>query len=284
MKKVLTHINVSKKWSSSEYVVLASGEDFPDALSAAPLARAYGAPILLTIPWMLMPNTEAELSRLGVKEVFIVGGTASVSKEIENKLAAKGIKITRLSGNNRYETSLAVADYIGTAGEIFVVSGANFPDALSIASYAAYSQTPILLTESSELSEGVQEFISVYDVKKTYVVGGLGAINENVANKLPNVERIGGNNRYETNLKVLEKFPFYYGVTVFASGQGFADALSGSALAALSGSPIILMDEGMADKTDIINGLVNLKENVKMKWIIGGEAAVPPAVLDKVFK
>lgn len=40
----------------------------------------------------------------------------------------------------------------------------------------------------------------------------------------------------------------------------------------------------MADKTDIINELANLKENVKMKWIIGGEAAVPPAVLDKVFK
>jgi Putative cell wall binding repeat 2. len=71
---------------------------------------------------------------------------------------------------------------------------------------------------------------------------------------------------------------------MFASGQGFADALSGAALAALSGSPIILMDEGIADKTDIINGLVNLKENVKMKWIIGGEAAVPPAVLDKIFK
>lgn len=279
-----TSISVSKKWSSSDYAVLASGEDFPDALSAAPLARAYGAPILLTIPWTLMPNTEAELSRLGVKEVFIVGGTASVSKEIENKLSAKGIKITRVSGNNRYETSLAVADYIGTAGEIFVVSGANFPDALSIASYAAYSQIPIILTESSELSEGVQEFISVYDVKKTYVVGGLGAINENVANKLPNVERIGGNNRYETNLKVLEKFPFYYGVTMFASGQGFADALSGSSLAALSSSPIILMDEGMADKTDIISGLVNLKDNVKMKWIIGGEAAVPSSVFDKVFK
>jgi putative cell wall-binding protein len=279
-----TSINVSKKWPSSEYVVLASGEDFPDALSAAPLARAYGAPILLTIPWTLMPNTEAELSRLGVKEVFIVGGTASVSKEIENKLSAKGIKITRLSGNNRYETSLAVADYIGTAGEIFVVSGANFPDALSIASYAAYSQIPIILTESNQLSETVQDFISAYDVKKTYLIGGVGSINEDVANKLPNVERIGGNNRYETNIKVLEKFPFYFGVTMIASGQGFADALSGSALAALSGSPVILMDEGMADKTDIINGLVDLKSDAKMKCIIGGEAAVPSFVVDKVFK
>jgi len=279
-----TSINVSKQWPSSEYVVLASGEDFPDALSAAPLARAYGAPILLTTPNTLLPNTEAELSRLGVKEVFIVGGTASVSKDIENKLSAKGIKITRLSGNNRYETSLAVADYIGTAGEIFVVSGANFPDALSIASYAADSQIPIILTESDKLSEDIEEFISVYGVNKTYVIGGLGAISEDVANKLPNAERIGGNNRYETNIKVLERFPFYFGVTMIASGQGFADALSGSALAALSSSPIILMDEGMVNKTDIIDVLDNLKSDIKMKYIIGGEAAVPSSVIDRVFK
>lgn len=279
-----TSISVSKKWSSSEYAVLASGEDFPDALSAAPLARAYGAPILLTTPRTLMPNTEAELSRLGVKELFIIGGTASVSKEIENKLSSKGIKITRLSGNDRYETSLAVADYIGTAGEIFVVSGANFPDALSIASYAAYSQIPIILTENNNLSEGIQDFIAAYGVKKAYLIGGSGVISENVANKLPNVERIGGKDRYETNLKVLEKFPFYFGLTMFASGQGFADALSGSALAALTSSPIILMDEGMADRKDIISELVALKADVKMKWIIGGEAVIPSSVVYKVFK
>ncbi|MDW8800320.1 cell wall-binding repeat-containing protein [Clostridium sp. A1-XYC3] len=279
-----TSVNVSKQWASSHYLVLASGEDFPDALSAAPLARTYGAPILLTNPSALMPSTEAEISRLGVKEVFIIGGTASVSKNIENKLAAKGISITRLSGNDRYETSLAVADYIGSAGEIFVVSGANFPDALSIASYAADSQIPILLTEGSKLSEGIEEFISVYGVNKTYLIGGTGVINEDVANKLPNVERIGGRDRYETNIKVMERFPFYFGITMIASGQGFADALSGSALAATFGSPIILMDEGMANNGDIIHRLGSLKSYIKMKYVIGGEAVVPPSVVDKVFK
>lgn len=279
-----TSVEVSKQWPSSEYLVLASGEGFADALSAAPLARTYGAPILLTNPSTLMPNTEAEISRLGVKEIFIIGGTASVSKGIENKLGAKGIKITRLSGNDRYETSLAVADYIGTAGEVFVVSGANFPDALSIASYAADSQIPILLTEGNELSKTVEEFISVYEVNKTYLIGGTGVISESVANKLPNVERIGGIDRYETNIKVLERFPFYYGLTMIASGQGFADALSGSALAGLFGSPIILMDEGMANNTDIIHRIADLKPYIKMKYVIGGEAVVPPSVVDKVFK
>lgn len=280
-----TSISVSQKWSSSEYAVLASGEDFADALSAAPLAKEYEAPILLTTPKTLMPNTEAELSRLGVKKVFIIGGNASVSKEIEDKLSAKGIEITRLSGLDRYETSLAVANYIGTDnGEMFVVSGVNFPDALSIASYAAYSQTPIILTDGVKLSEGIQNFVKTHDVNKTHLIGGSGVVSEDVASKLPNAERIGGLDRYETNLKVLENFEFYYGATMFASGQGFADALSGSALAALSNSPIILMDEDMINRTDITSELASLKSDVKMKWIIGGEGVIPSSVVYKVFK
>ncbi|WP_052085707.1 cell wall-binding repeat-containing protein [Clostridium sp. HMP27] len=279
-----TSIEVSKQWSSSKYAVLASGQDFPDALSASPLAAKYNAPILLTNPKTLATKTEMEIKRLGVSEMFIIGGYGSVSKEIEDKIASNGIKITRLHGNDRYQTSLSVANFIGTNGEIFITAGSNFPDALSIASYAAAQGIPIVLTGKDSLPIGLEKYVSDYDISKTYVIGGPGVINDNLLIDLRNPERIYGNNRYETNLKVLSRFKFYFGTTFIASGQGFADALSASALAGLVQSPILLADKSLLNKNEILLELRSIRQYMKMKYTIGGEASVPSSVLDKIFK
>jgi putative cell wall-binding protein len=107
-----TSISISKSgWETSENVVLASGLDFPDALSAAPLAKQLNAPILL-IGGGLDTALNNELNRLQIKNIFLVGGEGVVSKSIKEQLESKGIIVTRLSGNDRYETSLSIANYI----------------------------------------------------------------------------------------------------------------------------------------------------------------------------
>lgn len=280
-----TSVKVSEQWSSSKYAVLASGQDFPDALSAAPLASKYDAPILLTNPKKLDIKTEAEIKRLGVSEIFIVGGYASVSKDIENKLTSKGIKVTRLQGKDRYQTSMAIANFIGTNGELFIAAGSNFPDALSVASYAAAKGIPIILTQKNRLPDGFAQYVSQYHISKAYVIGGPGVINDSMLwNYLADTERIFGNNRYETNLMVLSKFEFYFGTTFIASGQGFADALSASALAGLTQSPIVLADKSLLGNKEVVAALKDSAPMMKIRYTIGGEGSVPSYIIDKIFK
>ncbi|KZL90206.1 cell wall-binding repeat-containing protein [Clostridium magnum] len=100
--------------STSDYAVIASGEGYADALCAAPLAKANNAPILLTQNGDLNANALSELKRLNVKHAFIVGGTGVVSQNVEDKIKAQVGDVQRLAGQNRYETSVKVAEKLGT--------------------------------------------------------------------------------------------------------------------------------------------------------------------------
>ncbi len=96
-------------WTQCDYAVLASGEDYPDALCAAPLAGKYKAPILLTEKDSIPETTLSTIKQLQVKNIFIIGGTGVISNTVEDQLKLLGISITRLFGQNRYETDIAVA-------------------------------------------------------------------------------------------------------------------------------------------------------------------------------
>jgi putative cell wall-binding protein len=274
-----TSIRISEEgWYSSPVLVLASGENFPDALSAGPLASKYNAPILLSESKELRGDTEKEIYRLNPQKVFIVGGEASISKDIENKLCAKGMEIVRIGGINRYETSMKVASYVGISEKngCVLVSGENYPDALSIASYAASNGMPVILTEKDNLPSGFTEFMNK-NVKapdpKVYVIGGTGVISKALEDSIPFAhQRFGGKDRYETNFEIISNLEFDPTYTYFASGSGFADALSGCAMASLSNSPIILVDKNMGE--DAVRNLNYNKDVFIMKYILGGQVNV----------
>jgi putative cell wall-binding protein len=166
----------------------------------SPLATKYGAPILLTRSDSLSSELEAEIDRLKVKEIFIIGGTGVISQQVEDSLSAKGIECTRLWGNTRYDTSVAVANYLCKSSCVFVVTGENFPDALSVASYAAFKQMPILLTEQGKLPDSAKKYISDNNIKNAYIIGGYSTVSQNIENNFSWVRRIEGQNRYETNI------------------------------------------------------------------------------------
>ena len=85
-------------WIQCDYAVLALGEDYPDALCAAPLAGKYKAPIVLTETNSIPASTLATIKQLQVKNTFIVGGTGVISQAVQDKLTALGITTTRLAG------------------------------------------------------------------------------------------------------------------------------------------------------------------------------------------
>ncbi|ARC84986.1 cell wall-binding repeat-containing protein [Clostridium argentinense] len=269
----------SHGWTSSEYAVLVTGADYPDALSATPLAKKYEAPILLTEKNKLNDNTLGEIKRLGVKKVFIVGGTGVVGTEVENEIKNLNIEIERIFGQGRYETSVAVAKKVGVENGIFVAYGLNYADALSIGPIAAKLQMPILLNPTHSLDPSLENLLESNFIAKTYVVGGTSLISDNVLNKFPNAERLYGSNRYETNKILLDKFKdqLDFSNLFIATGTNFPDALSGGALASKNGNPMVLISNNPDNATLSIK-----KYNTQANLIVlGGEGVVSTAAIQK---
>lgn len=265
-----------KGWMSSYYAVIASGEDFPDALCGAPLAGKYNAPILLTSRYSLETQTKTQLSRLNVQDVFIIGGTGVISANVEQEIKNLGMTVTRISGENRYETSVKVAEKMGYVNQAVIATGDNFPDALSIASIAAIKGLPILLTAKDQLSEGVKKYLKD-NVQSTIVVGGTGVVSNYIYNQLPSPTRLNGNNRYETNLNIVKAYveELNFNTCYIATGEDFPDALAGSALASLNNSPIILVNNSISLST------IDFLSNRSVDHIVafGGTGAVSDTVL-----
>lgn len=94
----------------ADTVVIANGDDFPDALSGAPLATSLDAPLLLASRDSLDPTVEDELERLGASTAVLLGGTAVLSEELEEVLDDAGIRtVERIAGGDRFATAAAVA-------------------------------------------------------------------------------------------------------------------------------------------------------------------------------
>lgn len=281
-----TSVEISKsgwKDGSSQGAVLATGENYPDALSAAPLAKKINAPILLTNKDQLNSDTEAELKRLGVKTVYIIGGTGAVSPQVEAKLKLMKIDVIRLGGNTRYETAIKVAKELNAPDELAVTTSDSFSDALSIAPFAAMKNMPIILVPKDNVPQCVQDYLSSVKIDKTYIVGGTDIISDAVSKKFSNPYRIIGSDEYQRNIQVIKTFlNDIHGNSIYiATGNKFPDALSGSAVACMESSPIMLVgDEPTAEMESFIS---QNKASISEFKVLGGEGAVSSATLDLLF-
>ncbi|WP_411680942.1 5'-nucleotidase C-terminal domain-containing protein [Clostridium thailandense] len=285
-----TAANVSKAgWDKgSEYAVLANGEMFADALCAAPLAKKYNCPIILTQANQLPEASKAELERLGVKHIIIVGGPAVVSKDIEGVLQSSlnsKPDVKRIYGSDRFETSANIAKELGTKDSAVIANGYNYADALSISAIAAAKGMPVLLTEKNKLPQSISAYLSQNKPSNSYIVGLEGSVDKNVEKILDGMVskdavRLGGNDRFETNINILKQFEsdlkfdkVYVALGDGATGSEFADALSGAALAAEGSSPIILTYKSVP-KVSIEYMRNKLNSNTTVV-LIGGQTLIP---------
>ncbi|MBF4510184.1 MAG: cell wall-binding repeat-containing protein, partial [Aeromicrobium sp.] len=140
LNRYLTSVAASKRaFLSASTVVVATGDNWPDALGGSALAGAVEGPLLLTSSASLPSGVRDEIVRLKAKKVYVLGGKAAVSDTVLNQI--KGIpgvtSVERVSGNDRYGTARAIADKAiaelnarGTySGGALVATGGNFPDA-----------------------------------------------------------------------------------------------------------------------------------------------------------
>ena len=282
--RIATSIEISKKgWEKgSEYVFIAQGYDFADALSVAPLAKKFNAPILLNGNIQLREDTINELKRLKAKKAFILGGERVISKSVETQLKNINInEIERIYGQTRYETALKINKKLGKSDALFITNGQSYADALSVSTIAAQKGIPILYTKNNEIPKEVNEYIKDNKISNVYVIGGDGVINDSVLKNIPNSERIFGKDRYETNKEVLKKFSndLKYENIYFVTGNDFPDALSISPLAADKKAPVILTNKNInSDVEKIINSNIT---SLSKFIAIGGPEVVPQNILDK---
>jgi len=139
----------------SNYAIIVNGTNWADAISGIALSTALDAPILLTASGELGPLVKAELARLGVKNIVILGGTITVSTAIENQLK-KNYATKRIFGDTRYETTIAITNEVYALTDfdsVVLVTGKKFPDGLSAGTYAAKGNIGILLSDRISLTD-----------------------------------------------------------------------------------------------------------------------------------
>ena len=274
------------------YAVVATGQNFPDALSASSLAGAYQAPVILTETNSLSPQARTQLSNLGITNVFLMGGTSAVGTGVENDLKAMNITVTRIAGDGRVGTSLRAmeATYAGgsTSDTIIIATGYQFADSLSIGPWAYASKTPIVLTNQDGVltDDAVKAIRSNTTVTRIVIVGGTAAVRDNVRTQLSDAysfERLSGSDRYETSARIAEWLAttkqFSWNAPIIATGTNFPDALAGSPLAGKTKQPVLLVSK-RSDAT--VNTLISHKDKVTTFFVLGGEGAVSKSLADDI--
>lgn len=170
---------------SATTAFIATGRTFADALAASGAAGKLGAPVLLVdgVQPAVPATTTALLAGLGVTQVYIAGGPASVSETIRAQLQTAGFSVARLGGADRYQVAANInAEFFNTdANTGFFATGLNFPDALAGAALAGRLGAPLFVTAPSCLPGVVKLAADRLALEHRVFLGGIASVSENVA-------------------------------------------------------------------------------------------------------
>lgn len=262
-------------------VYVASGLNFPDALSAVPAAARYGGPLLLTTPTELSPATRAELLRLKPQRIVVAGGPASVSAAVFAQLQAIA-PTERAGGADRFAASrTVVAGAFESASIAYLATGLNFPDALTAGAAAARVNAPVILVNGADTSidAATLALLRKLGVTSVRIAGGPASVSPGIMSSLSNegfaVQRIGGADRYEAAANINAGVFTSASRVYLASGANFPDALAGSALAAFQGAPLYIAAPGCIPES-VVKGMSRLGPSSVV--LLGGPASLTSAV------
>ena len=278
--------------TGTKNIVIASASGYVDALAGVPLAKALNAPILLVSGNSLNADVKARIRALSPEKAYILGGTSAVSASIEPSLALFGCDVERISGSDRYETAVLIADRLASltgkrSSKVFFAYAYNYPDALAVSPVAAISGAPILYApRSGSIDSKTSAYLTKHDINSATVLGGDSAIGTSVVTSIrscgvSSVERVYGSDRYATALAICKKYnPVFVSDDIsIATGESFPDALAGGALAAKRSIPVILVGSGMksADIKKYVSG-----KGFTNVYVFGGTSAVPQSYIEAV--
>jgi putative cell wall-binding protein len=276
------------------YVYVATGADFPDALSAG-AAAAYDGSVVVLVQKNSVPKVVRDfLADLGGVDIVIVGGTGVISEGVEETLdnLSSVDSVERVAGDDRYETSREILDFAWASAPsgMFVATGRNFPDALAAsAAGAKLGGYPVLLVDGSRgsIDDDTLDVVDGFG-GEIVIAGGTGAVSAGIARDLStfsdgSVVRKGGADRYATALSINAyafgstlvgdsvEAPGFTANILIATGRTFPDALAGAALAGAASGALYLVS---GDCLTASLAAEFSRIGVEKAWILGGEGAV----------
>lgn len=255
-------------------VLLATGQDFPDALAGSYLAvnESGNAPILLTATTSLPAATASALTALKAREVIILGGDGAVSASVESALQGQGYTTRRVAGADRYQTMEALdtlgGEVVGTVNgspTAVVTTGRNFPDALAAGPLTFTRSLPLVLTDGAQpgLSPEAASVLGHDHITQVILVGGPAALNPGINAQLQNMGirvlyQTAGADRSATSV-ALADFALQTGLlsatradvadgyapsssSTGAPGGFTPDALAGAVLGGINRAPTLVTD------------------------------------------
>lgn len=285
----------------AETVVIATGENWPDALGGSALAGVMYGPILLSPKDALPADVLAEIERLNPSSAYVLGGEGALSDDVLAELT--GLlgeeNVTRLGGADRYETAEIIADeVIGCLAEwgytidtAFVATGRNYPDALAAAPLAAGLYQPIYLSEPNCISDTTADTMLDAGITQAILLGGEAVVSPETEEKLAatgiaTADRIAGADRYETAAAIarygVDEYGFAWDGVAIATGKGFADALAGGVAQAQWGSVMLLSDPASLSEPSL-DALEDNAADIYGIRFLGGMKALSQTVRDQAM-
>ena len=266
------------------HVVVATAENYPDALAGAPLTGALGIPTLLVPRDTLPAVVTAELQRLETTRVTILGGPAAVSPRVEQALRAQVGTVDRVAGTTRFDTAARIGGLVRAlqpGSVVYLATGRGFADALAGGPLA---NGPILLTEPDALPVETRIALARLHPDRVVVFGGPVAVADTVLEQVrlatsASVSRVWGPDRYATAAAIARWFSAPAPMVLVATGQNFPDALAGAGAAAALGVPVVLVqhDAIPASARDQLERL-----RPAAIGVLGGDAAISDEVIGRL--
>ena len=277
---VADNLKISLGIDKFDTVIVASGDNYADALAGSYLAKVKEAPVLVTNKYN--ESIVKDYIRKNLKsggKVYLLGGTGAVSQSLENSLKFT-YSVERLGGADRFATNIKILDEAGIENrELLLCSAWDFADSLS----ASAVGKPILLVDS-RLSNAQKLLIEKNSAGICYLIGGTGAVSSAVEKELTAigkiVERVAGSNRYQTSVEVAKTFFGNNNDTIMlAYGDDFPDGLVGGSLGVSMHTPLLLINERNTHAAAEYAKSVNTERIVAL----GGTALISDGSIDDIM-
>lgn len=284
---------------------MVSGFSWHEAVVAASVAGSLGAPVLMTPPHEVQDDALDFLDRVGASSVLLVStdteSRRSIDAAVDEQLRGAGLTVERIGGADQYQTGVAVAERLGTVGELgtvgktaIIASGEVFADALVAGPLSARAGLPVLLTSQAELHDGVAAYLQSAAIERVVLMGGTAALSHEVENAIGEldiaIDRMAGATRFETATSAAAYAAEHAGEGCFAGATaGVArarvpfDSFSAAPLLARRCAALVLTDPGevpasTAGYLDSVRRAAG--EGTAQLFVFGGDAAVSQAAID----
>jgi len=262
-------------------IIVARGDNFPDALSASYLAKAKKAPVIL---WTPDKNKQVQgFIKKNVKTtgtVYLLGGPSVVGNAVKKGMAHN---FTRKYGQDRFGTNIEVLKTVGVKNEeLLVCDGFKFENAL----IASGTGKPILLVQKGGLTKEQKSWLNKNKTKisKITIIGNTSSVDTTTENALKaygSVSRLSAGTADAVSAKVAGKYFKKASQITIAISDNWPDGLAGGPLAIANKGPILLVNnKKYASTLAYTKSLPSLTRAT----VLGGTMLVSDATVKKLAK